>query len=147
MLTMGLLLYNVRLIGVTGDSEEPGLGEADGTEEHPYSVADVIAFNSTKKGPYYVKAYIVGSANGSMDKIQTSNFSGDTNIVIADQQNEADKSKLVPVQLPSGAIRTEWGLKANPGKLGKQVLIQANLENYFSVPGLKSPTSIVEVAK
>lgn len=145
--TMGLLLYNVRLIGVTGDSEEPGLGEADGTEEHPYSVADVIAFNSTKKGPYYVKAYIVGSANGSMDKIQTSNFSGDTNIVIADQQNEADKSKLVPVQLPSGAIRTEWGLKANPGKLGKQVLIQANLENYFSVPGLKSPTSIVEVAK
>lgn len=145
--TMGLLLYNVRLIGVTGDSEEPGLGEADGTEEHPYSVADVIAFNSTKKGPYYVKAYIVGSANGSMDKIQTSDFSGDTNIVIADQQNEADKSKLVPVQLPSGAIRTEWGLKANPGKLGKQVLIQANLENYFSVPGLKSPTSIVEVAK
>ena len=145
--TMGLLLYNVRLIGVTGDSEEPGLGEADGTEEHPYSVADVIAFNSTKKGPYYVKAYIVGSANGSMDKIQTSNFSGDTNIVIADQQNEADKSKLVPVQLPSGAIRTEWGLKANPGKLGKQFLIQANLENYFSVPGLKSPTSIVEVAK
>lgn len=145
--TMGLLLYNVRLIGVTGDSEEPGLGEADGTEEHPYSVADVIAFNSTKKGPYYVKAYIVGSANDSMDKIQTSNFSGDTNIVIADQQNEADKSKLVPVQLPSGAIRTEWGLKANPGKLGKQVLIQANLENYFSVPGLKSPTSIVEVAK
>lgn len=145
--TMGLLLYNVRLIGVTGDSEEPGLGEADGTEEHPYSVADVIAFNSTKKGPYYVKAYIVGSANDSMDKIQTSDFSGDTNIVIADQQNEADKSKLVPVQLPSGAIRTEWGLKANPGKLGKQVLIQANLENYFSVPGLKSPTSIVEVAK
>lgn len=145
--TMGLLLYNVRLIGVTGDSEEPGLGEADGTEEHPYSVADVIAFNSTKKGPYYVKAYIVGSANSSMDKIQTSDFSGDTNIVIADQQNEADKSKLVPVQLPSGAIRTEWGLKANPGKLGKQVLIQANLENYFSVPGLKSPTSIVEVAK
>lgn len=145
--TMGLLLYNVRLIGVTGDSEEPGLGEADGTEEHPYSVADVIAFNSTKKGPYYVKAYIVGSANGSMDKIQTSDFSGDINIVIADQQNEADKSKLVPVQLPSGAIRTEWGLKANPGKLGKQVLIQANLENYFSVPGLKSPTSIVEVAK
>lgn len=145
--TMGLLLYNVRLIGVTGDSEEPGLGEADGTEEHPYSVADVIAFNSTKKGPYYVKAYIVGSANGSMDKIQTSDFSGDTKIVIADQQNEADKSKLVPVQLPSGAIRTEWGLKANPGKLGKQVLIQANLENYFSVPGLKSPTSIVEVAK
>lgn len=145
--TMGLLLYNVRLIGVTGDSEEPGLGEADGTEEHPYSVADVIAFNSTKKGPYYVKAYIVGSANSSMDKIQTSDFSRDTNIVIADQQNEADKSKLVPVQLPSGAIRTEWGLKANPGKLGKQVLIQANLENYFSVPGLKSPTSIVEVAK
>lgn len=145
--TMGLLLYNVRLIGVTGDSEEPGLGEADGTEEHPYSVADVIAFNSTKKGPYYVKAYIVGSANGSMDKIQTSDFSGDTNIVIADQQNEADKSKLVPVQLPSGAIRTEWGLNANPGKLGKQVLIQANLENYFRVPGLKSPTSIVEVAK
>lgn len=145
--TMGLLLYNVRLIGVVGGGEEPEPEEADGSEAHPYSVEDVITLNSTKKGPYYVKAYIVGSANNSMDKIQTSDFSGDTNIVIADQQNEADKSKLVPVQLPSGAIRTEWGLKTNPGKLGKQVLIQANLENYFSVPGLKSPTSIVEVAK
>lgn len=145
--TMGLLLYNVRLIGVKDDGGDPEPGEADGTETHPYSAADVITLNSTQKGPFYVKAYIIGSADGAMSKIQTSNFSGDTNIVIADQQGETEVGKLVPVQLPSGALRTAWGLKTNPDKLGKQVVIQANLENYFSVPGLKSPTSITEVAK
>ncbi len=145
--TMGLLLYNVRLIGVVGGDEEPKPGEADGTEAHPYSVADVINLNNTQKGPYYVKAYIIGTANGAMDKIQTSDFSGDTNIVIADKQGETEVSKLVPVKLPSGAIRTAWGLKTNPDKLGKQVVIQANLEKYFNVPGLKSPTSIIEVVK
>ena len=135
--------------GIVGGVEEPDPepSEADGTEAHPYSAADVITLNSTQKGPFYVKAYIIGAANGAMDKIQTSGFSGDTNIVIADKQGETEVSKLVPVQLPSGAIRTAWGLKTNPDKLGKQVVIQANLENYFSVPGLKSPTSITEVVK
>lgn len=135
--------------GIVGGVEEPDPepSEADGTEAHPYSAADVITLNSTQKGPFYVKAYIIGAANGAMDKIQTSGFSGDTNIVIADKQGEREVSKLVPVQLPSGAIRTAWGLKTNPDKLGKQVVIQANLENYFSVPGLKSPTSITEVVK
>ena len=70
-----------------------------------------------------------------------------TNIVVADKQGETEVNKLVPVQLPSGAIRTAWALKTNPDKLGKQVIIQANLENYFSTPGLKSPTSITEVGK
>lgn len=132
---------------VGGEEPEPEPGEADGTEAHPYSAADVITLNSTKKGPFYVKAYIIGTANGAMDKIQTSNFSGDTNIVIADKQGETEVDKFVPVQLPTGAIRTAWGLKTNPDKLGKLVVIQANLENYFSVPGLKSPTSITEVVK
>lgn len=145
--TMGLLLYNVRLIGVKGEGGDPEPGDADGTEAHPYSAADVITLNSTQKGPFYVKAYIVGAADGAMSKIQTSNFSVDTNIVIADKQGETEVSKLVPVQLPSGAIRTAWALKTNPDKLGKQVIIQANLENYFSTPGLKSPTSITEVGK
>lgn len=144
--TMGLLLYNVRLIGVEG-GEEPGPkpGEADGSEEHPYSVADVITLNNTQKGPYFVKAYIVGAADGGMNKIQKSNFTVDSNIVIADQQGESEVSKIVPVQLPAGAIRTAWELKSNPGNFGKLVIIKANLDKYFSVPGLKSPTSITEV--
>ena len=135
--------------GIVGGVEEPDPepGDADGTEAHPYSAADVITLNSTRKGPFYVKAYIVGAADGAMSKIQTSNFSVDTNIVVADKQGETEVNKLVPVQLPSGAIRTAWALKTNPDKLGKQVIIQANLENYFSTPGLKSPTSITEVGK
>lgn len=135
--------------GIVEGTEEPDPnpepGEADGSEDHPYSVADVIALNSAQKGPYFVKAYIIGAADGGMSKIQKNNFTVNTNIVIADQQGETEVGKIVPVQLPTGAIRNAWQLTTNSDKLGKQVIIKANLENYFSVPGLKSPTSIIEV--
>ena len=47
----------------------------------------------------------------------------------------------MPVQLPSGSIRTELNLKDHPENLGKKVQITGSLEAYFSVPGLKSPSN------
>ena len=44
----------------------------------------------------------------------------------------------MPVQLPSGSIRTELNLKTHPENLGKKVQITGTLGAYFSVPGLQS---------
>ena len=44
----------------------------------------------------------------------------------------------MPVQLPSGSVRTELNLKDHPENLGKKIQITGTLGAYFSVPGLKS---------
>jgi hypothetical protein len=46
----------------------------------------------------------------------------------------------MPVQLPSGEIRSGLNLVDNPSNLGKEVLLYGNIEAYFRVPGVKSVT-------
>ena len=45
----------------------------------------------------------------------------------------------MPVQLPNGALRTGLNLQDHPELLGKEIIIYAQLDKYFSVPGLKAP--------
>lgn len=126
--------------------------ENDGSKEKPYTVADVISLNNTKKGPFYVKGYIVGQIVGS--KVSNAAFSApwgtssatstqNTNLVIADNADETNTANIIPVQLPSGDLRDALNLPENPDLHKKEILIYGNLEVYFSVPGIKSPTYAV----
>jgi hypothetical protein len=126
----------------------------EGTAENPYTVEDVLALNNTSKGPHYVKGFIIGHVNGAslQSGLDTeapfepsTNSDGSlatqgTNIVIASVMGET--TNIVVVQLPKGELRTAFNLVENPDMLGKEVLICGNLEKYFGVPGIKSPTSI-----
>jgi hypothetical protein len=101
-----------------------------------------------------VKGFIIGQVNGA--SISTgldteAPFEGSTNsdgsvatqgtnLMIASAQCET--TTIVPVALPKGDLRTAFNLVENPDMLGKEVLICGNLEKYFGVPGIKSPTSI-----
>jgi uncharacterized protein len=114
------------------------------------TVEEAIANNA---GAATVEGYIVGvvKANTSGPTIQyihTGPFTVDTNLALADSPTETDIAKIIPLQLPTGAIRTALNLKTNEGNLGKKVQITGNLEAYFSVAGLKSPTAytIVQVS-
>ena len=134
--------------------ETPSDLVGDGTAENPYTVEDVLALNNTSKGPHYVKGFIIGQVNGA--SISTgldteAPFEGSTNndgsvatqgtnLMIASAQGET--TIIVPVALPKGDLRTAFNLVENPDMLGKEVLICGNLEKYFGVPGIKSPTSI-----
>lgn len=147
--TVGMRLTNITLQGAEKSetvepTPEPTPGANDGTEAKPYTVAEAIALNNPGT-PAFVKGYIVGAANGSMSKLETSNFTIETNMLIADTPNETDATQIIPVQLPSGSIRTDWNLKDHPENYQKQVIIEGKLEAYFLQPGLKSPTSITEV--
>src|SRR5690606_25009380 len=56
-------------------------------------------------------------------------------------RDETDPAKILPVQLPSGATRAGVNLVDNPANFKAEVTITGNLETYFTVPGLKSPTA------
>ena len=138
-------LTNIILQGSEKGGTTPTPGENDGTEAKPYTVAEAIALNNPGT-TVFVKGYIVGAANASMSKLQTSEFSVPSNIVIADTPNETETTKMIPVELPSKSDeRTTWNLVDNPGNYQKQVIIEGKLIAYFGQPGLKSPNSITEV--
>ncbi|MED3575019.1 DUF6359 domain-containing protein [Cytobacillus praedii] len=102
------------------------------------TVAEAIANNS---GSATVEGYIVGVTNNGPKYQHSGPFTVTTNIAIADSADETDATKVLPVQLPSGSIRTELNLADHPENLGKKIIISGTLTAYFAVPGLKSPTS------
>lgn len=107
------------------------------------SVSEAIA-NNTGNGKT-VEGYIVGTVKGgsgtSISYQFTAPFTADTNIAIADTPNETNKTKILPVQLPAGAVRDGLNLKNHPENLGKKIQITGDLLAYFSVPGHKNASS------
>lgn len=128
-----------------GTDTTPIIGslEGDGTEAKPYTVADVLALQSTKEGPAYVKGIIVGQVNGTSMKEGlelaapfTGNDSGEgTNIVIAAATGETNTAMMVPVQLPSGM--REFSLPKDASMLGKEIIIYGKMQKYFGQAGVK----------
>ena len=145
----------------SGPTVEPGHGTGnnttttgEGTRQNPFTVEDVITKASAEVGPYWVKGYIVGQVPGKAlaetefaEPFTTSTnqetgavLTYNTNIVIATAADVADYTKCVPVQLPSGPIRTALNLPENGQMLGQEVLLYGKLEAYFGVAGVKSVT-------
>ena len=111
--------------------------EGNGTKENPYTCADVkLLNNSLASGKYWVKGYILGSL--ADNKIAETNVN--SNLALG---ATADAKDFVPVQLPSGNVRTALNLVDNPTLLGREVLVYGNFENYFSKPGVKNVTDYV----
>lgn len=128
--------------GSGGDTPTPPVvGDGDGSKGSPYSAAQVLALGNPGTAAW-VKGYIVGSAPGmSADTFttETGEAASNTNLFIADTPNETDYTKCVPVQLPA-SMRDALSLQKNPGNRGKILTISGNLEKYFGMPGVKSPT-------
>jgi len=128
-----------------GSTPTPGQTEGDGTEAKPYTVTDILGLNSPKTVAW-VEGYIVGSADGTGGNYEPLNFTANgknatTNILIAATAGETDITKIVPVQLPSGDIRTQLNLKENPANLGKKITLEGKLDTYFNRPGVRSVTN------
>ena len=150
---------SLTIITAGEEAEKPSLPEGlagDGTKENPFTIEDVLKLNNQFAGPYYVKAFIVGQVvgaaittgaefeapfNGSTNSDGTVN-TYNTNLLVASSADVKDVAKCVPVQLPAGDLRTNFNLAENPDMDGQEVLICGSLQKYFSVPGIKSPTSI-----
>ena len=120
-----------------GDTPTPS-GEGDGTEAKPFNVTSAIAAGSGTD--VFVKAYIVGWIEGQV-LASGAHFDGNasvaTNILIADTPDQTDVAKCMPVQLPSGAIRSAVNLKDNASNYKKEIILVGNIEKYFGAPGIK----------
>ena len=136
-----------------GSTNNPTELVGNGTMENPYTANDLLLLKNSQTGIYWVKAYIVGQINGKSISGAEFNapFSGssnddgtvnnyNTNILIANSADETNSNNCVPVQLPSGALRTGLNLVQNPDLDGQEVLIYGSLEAYFGTAGVKSPT-------
>ncbi|MFT4417251.1 5'-nucleotidase C-terminal domain-containing protein [Fredinandcohnia humi] len=107
-------------------------------EENVITVSEAIANNS---GTATVEGYVVAHTTGTNSYDFEEPFSGDTNLALADSPDERDKSNILPVQITTG-FRGVFGLATNPDLIGKKIRVTGNLEAYFAVPGLKSPTAM-----
>lgn len=145
----GAYLYSLNGV-IEGDGESDGVdtpsAEGDGTESNPFNVAAAIAAGSGTN--VFVKGYIVGWIEGyniaSGAHFNANDVSVVSNILIANSPNETDVTNCMPVQLPSGAIRSTVNLQDNASNLKKEIILVGNIERYFSVTGIKG-TSYVKI--
>lgn len=129
---------------ILGEGDVSGL-TGDGTKENPYNIA--TASMKQDGSVAWVQGYIVGSADGASladgSKFEAP-FVGASNILIADDVNEKDYKKCIPVQLVAGTdLRAKLNLVDNAANLGQVVIIKGTLENYFKQAGVKAPTAAV----
>lgn len=110
----------------------------NGTEESPYTVADVIALNNSLGEAAWVKGYIVGTVNSNTKKIEIPYVN--TMVAIADTKELTTDSIFVPVQLPSGDIRDAVNLVDHAENLGLMLTVKGDLVAYFGMPGVKNLT-------
>ena len=120
-----------------------------GTEESPYTVADIIGIyeNSQHIEGYQLPAEAVWATGTILGNVNTS--TGAT--VVPDEEKPAVNSNLslgnqddgthISVQLSAGEIRAALNILDNPGNLGKQVSVCGKIDKYCGIPGLKSLTA------
>lgn len=109
--------------------------EGAGTQENPFTIADVKALNSpaTMTEKYWVEGTIVGfyANNKPVPGVEEA---AATNLALATGND------TIPVALPSGDVRNALNLADHPENLGAVVKVAGNLQAYFSVAGVKEVT-------
>ena len=86
-----------------------------------------------------VRGYVVGQPTSSTT-VLTSGFPNDFALALADAPGTTDTAQMLYVQIPS-AFRSAWGLKTNPGLMGRQIDVTGVKAAYFSRPGLTSASA------
>ena len=134
-------IYSLNGQGGGGGGQETPSGL--GTYEKPLSFAEAQKADNSEKPWAWVKAVIVGYVTGQVyatgATFGAEGCDSKTNILIAGSASANNPDNCMPVQLPNGALRTGLNLQDHPELLGKEIIIYAQLDKYFSVAGLKSP--------
>ncbi len=122
--------------GTESDVEQP----SSNSEEEAFSVAEILTGTHTDE-IVWAKGYIVGYASGttlSSAVFGLPEAGANTNFLLANTPDETSTKAVVPVQLPQGTLRDLLNLYDHPELLGQQILIEAKVQKYFGVPGLKN---------
>lgn len=149
------------LVGKTSSSggnnpggNDPGQTGGAGTQDNPYTVADIIA-SSTDATEVWVEGYVVGYITG-MNYASGAKFTNDlngvsedeyknTNCILAASPDVTSTAASIPVGIKAGATRDVLGLRNNPAIYLKKVKIKGELTRYFGTRGLKNVTECIEL--
>lgn len=112
-----------------------------GTQINPFTVSQAIAKTDGSSQTYWVKGYIVGEmsdfSNNKYFYELAPPFDGTSAYLIADNPNEIDLKKCMPIQLGTERAAT-MNLDEFPQYWRKEVLTCGLLRDYFAMPGLKT---------
>ncbi len=145
---MGLTSCDTELAQPPVNLPEGGIGT--GAWDNPMTAyqAGLGSVNESQGESLWVRGYIVGYVDTGVSNTlnnESATFtvpaSVTTNILIASDPTERDWENCVPVQLPSGDVRTALNLSANPDNQGKEVCIYGVTgSKYCSAYGVRSVT-------
>lgn len=107
----------------------------------PLTVAQAIAAQNGSVAT--VRGYVVGQPTATSTVVR-SGFPNDYALALADSPGTTATGSMIYVQIPS-AFRSSYGLKTNPGLLGRQLDVTGTLAAYFSHPGLTGGTAFALV--
>lgn len=134
---------------IDGVELEPGTPEkqGDGTEENPYTIAQVMASTADATG-VWVEGYLVGyvadkywdTAVFGTTASETDNYKNATNCIMSSvEAGAASDANSVPVGLSNtGTVRTTLGISKNPSIYGQKVKVKGDITKYFGVRGVKN---------
>ena len=115
--------------------------DPDATRKDTLSIAEGIRLQSeTDYNQVYINGYIVGYAKGNnsiayIDDATKTTSTARGNIVLADDINERDNTKIIIVELPKGIIRNEVNLYDNPQNLHKRLTVKGRMISYYGLAG------------
>ena len=90
-----------------------------------------------------VAGYIVGVSGqfSLLNSVFEVPFLFSSNILLADSPYERNYLRCMPIRLKNGSDeRSELNLVDHPENLGKALLIEGCMEEYYRVPGIKNPS-------
>ena len=135
--------YIYMLNGKTQDGgDDPGTVVGDGSKTNPFTVSDLFVLAvPAEKEPFegqemvWVKGIIVGALNSAGSAFDETVAS---NIALGATAGEENAAKTVPIQLPTGTIRSGLNVVDNPSNKGKEVMVHGYLLKYMGRAGIKN---------
>ena len=113
-------------------------GSSESIDAVEYTIPQAIeAFANGKEEYAIIKGYIVGAIDLSYTNCIFGTTTVKTNVLIAENANEKDKTKCIPVELPIGEILDKVNLKDNPDNYRREITFTGKITEFYTVAGLK----------
>ncbi len=136
---------------VVADTVVRHSGERYGSAASPYTVGDLavgslglyVRSTGVELDGKWVVGYVVGYVQGTNFSNVVFDAGGvESNIVLADDPDEDDPERTVPVQLATASsyveVRQALNLCYNPWVLGRRVAVKGRICSYMSTIGMKN---------
>ncbi|WP_053781662.1 S-layer homology domain-containing protein [Paenibacillus xylanivorans] len=131
-----LRLFLAMVLLITGAIPAGLFSSKAAAADDPLTVAQALNLNFGDSN-ISIEGYVVGTYSSGPNVRLNPDFTLDTNFAIADSPDETNISKMMPVQVPTSAPRSIFGLKSNPSLYKAKVRISnGNIAEYFSSKGI-----------